>query len=416
VPQIFVGRRSLGGFDDIKRLDDEGALLGAVTRTEDDGPVIEPTPEVLLAGRALIPEHLRAAFQERAEFLFNITRQGSWRPGSQPTVRAFLQYAVTGRPSQGQHDNVPLNVAGQHGDGEGARPLLLDMDAPQLGALLGGVLLHLLDEFADPGSGEVDYVRMHESPSWGSFLAVAGELADPRLQSSLLAMDEAAKKAFYLNLYNSMTFHGVVAYGRRSGLWNMYCFYIAPAVSYSLAGVAVSLDDVENGILRAQPKYFSDPDQSFQRRVQVDGVDPRIHMALNCGARGCPATAVYSGVASELDQELDDAVAGFVADDKNVRVVPPSGPSSGASLEVSELFKMYISDFTRPGAKANNRDDQEALARWILQFLQGRKRELLADALDQPAARRITLKWLPYDWTTNGPDMPLEDRIYRATW
>merc|ERR1712232_196213 len=193
-------------------------------------------------------------------------------------------------------------------------------------------MLNLLDEFADRDTGDVDYVRMRSSNEWGTFLALSAELANPRLRDSLVAMDDAAKKAFFINLYNAMTFHGVVVYGRRGGLWNLYCFFIAPAVSYSLAGTSVSLDDVENGIIRAQSQYFREPEQHLQRQLQIKTLDPRIHMALNCGARGCPAISVYSEDAATLDRELDEAVLSFVADDKNVRV---SASSSGYKLEVT---------------------------------------------------------------------------------
>lgn len=237
-------------------------------------------------------------------------------------------------------------------------------------------------------------------------MAIAHELGHPRLQQDLLALDEAAKKAFFINLYNIMTFHGILVYGRRSGLWNLYCFFIAPAVSYFLAGVPVSLDDVENGFLRAQPHYFQQTEQALQLQLQASKLDPRIHMALNCGARGCPAIGVYSSEADALDRELDDAVVGFVADDDNVKV-------TGSKLEVTELFKMYFTDFAGLGAKPGKKEDQLALARWILPFTRGAKRASLEGVLGDA---RFQLEWKSYNWATNGPDMPLYNRIYKPTW
>lgn len=45
-------------------------------------------------------------------------------------------------------------------------------------------------------------------------------------------------------------------------------------------------------------------------------VDPRIHFALNCGAKSCPPVKVYSS--EGLNSELKAAAASFVADNVSV--------------------------------------------------------------------------------------------------
>jgi len=249
-------------------------------------------------------------------------------------------------------------------------------------------------------------VKMKDSREWFVFRALAEELGDSRLYNELLKMGMNDRKAFLINLYNAMTFHGIVSYGRRPGWWNLYCFFIAPAVSYSLAGIPMSLDDVEHGLLRARAEYFSESIQEFQRSLRMPTVDPRIHMALNCGARGCPAVAVYHG--SSLDEELDAAVTAFVADDRNVSI-------TNNIPACTELFKMYFEDFVGSGFKPNSPEGAHALVKWILPFARGEKRELLA-ALVAPDATAFCIKWLPYDWQTNGPDIPVDKRVYTPTW
>mmetsp|Transcript_115261 Transcript_115261/g.367775 ORF Transcript_115261/g.367775 Transcript_115261/m.367775 type:complete len:513 (-) Transcript_115261:115-1653(-) len=404
VPQIFVGQRCLGGFDDIKRLDDNGELLAALEPTPEDGTPIRPTPAELLDGRAFLSQEALAALAPVAESLETL----DYDPGSSPTLRGFLAYAVTGRPSQGQKGNVPLNLAAMPGE-EAPAPALPDVGARELAVMLRQAMLHLLNEFSVPSSGRVDYFNMKDSAEWAAFRAVAAELSHPRLREELLAMDEAERKALLINLYNAMTFHGVVEYGRRSGLWNLYCFYIAPAVSYSLAGVQVSLDDVENGLLRAQPGYFQHKDADFQRQLRMSSVDPRIHMALNCGARGCPAVAVYH--AEMLDEELDEAVVAFVSDDNNVQVTDMSEDTIEVAL--TELFKMYLADFAGEGAKPGRQASRLALLRWLLPYLRGVKAQFVSAALATDSPPHVRVEWLPYDWATNGPDLPLKSRIYR---
>ena len=61
-----------------------------------------------------------------------------------------------------------------------------------------------------------------------------------------------------------MTFHGVTTFGRRPGTWYLYCFFITPSVSYRVAGVQMSLDDIEHGMLRARPGYFEVRLRSFK--------------------------------------------------------------------------------------------------------------------------------------------------------
>merc|ERR1712137_1224392 len=131
-------------------------------------------------------------------------------------------------------------------------------------------------------------------------------------------------------------------------------------------------------MLRRQPGYFEADSQGFQRDLQMKELDARIHMALNCGARGCPAVSVYRG--ASLDVELDEAVAAFVAADANAKKV----------------------------------DIQVGVIHWVIEHARGSKRELLEAAV-APGELAFNFEWLPYDWTTNGPDMPLERRIYTPT-
>ena len=92
----------------------------------------------------------------------------------------------------------------------------------------------------------------------------------------------------------------------RPGTWYLYCFFITPSVSYKVAGVQMSLDDIEHGLLRVRPGYFEGEDEELQRKLRMPSLDARIHMALNCGARSCPAIAVYSG--EQLSSSLSEKI------------------------------------------------------------------------------------------------------------
>lgn len=390
-PQILVGSKCLGGFDALKLLDEQGRLIEATQREPQDEVYIAPTPPEKIVA-ATLPKAIQQQLLQRAEEMANLQYQA----GSKPTMSGFLRYAITRSPRQDQSQNVPLNLAAAPGSSD-PPAALPNASAEQLAALLRQSMLQLLDNFSDPESGDVNYVAMRQSAEWNLFRALASELGQLRLQSQLANMPTEERKAFFINIYNAMTFHGVTTFGRRSGAWYLYCFFITPAVSYRVAGTQLSLDDIEHGLLRAQPNYFEEDDQELQRKLRLPQVDPRIHMALNCGARSCPAIGVYSG--KDLSHELDTAVAGFVADDGNVLITD----EPKLQLGVTELFKMYLEDFI-----GDEKDTGKALAQWILPYATGDKKELLERATKQP----VQLNWLPYDWDTNGPDVPLDSYVY----
>mmetsp|Transcript_122798 Transcript_122798/g.244270 ORF Transcript_122798/g.244270 Transcript_122798/m.244270 type:complete len:537 (+) Transcript_122798:21-1631(+) len=407
LPQVLVGRRCLGGFDDISGLHAAGQLINALQYCAEDGLPVVPTPTDLLDSGSGLPPEVHKQLQARAETLGNL----QYAAGSSPSLRAFARYAVTSKPMQDQQNNVPLNLAAAPGEPT-PPPALPNKDASELAALLRMSMLQLQEEFVDSATGDVDYKKLKKSSSWALHRAIATELGNETLRGGLVSMSESDRKALLINLYNAMTFHGIVTFGRRSGLWYLYCFFITPAVSYRLAGTAVSLDDVENGMLRAQPGYFEKENQELQRQLRMPSVDARIHMALNCGARGCPAVAVYDG--AKIDAELDDAVVAFVSDDRNVRVSRKKS-NDKLHLALTSLFKMYIADFAGPGAKADSVDTRASLIRWLLPHLRAEKQELLS-AVGPEGASQVVLEWLPYDWTTNGPDLELDWRIYRPTF
>ncbi|CAK9088502.1 Glutaredoxin [Durusdinium trenchii] len=236
-PQILVGSKCLGGFDALKLLDEQGRLIEATQREPQDEVYIAPTP----------PEKIEMA---------NLQYQAI-----SPIETSAMKCCHFGRPA------LVSNAPGSS-DPPAALP---NASAEQL-AVRGG---------------DVNYVAMRQSAEWNLFRALASELGQLRLQSQLANMPTEERKAFFINIYNAMTFHGVTTFGRRSGAWYLYCFFITPAVSYRVAGTQLSLDDIEHGLLRAQPNYFEVDDQELQRKLRLPQVDPRIHMALNCGARSC---------------------------------------------------------------------------------------------------------------------------------
>jgi hypothetical protein len=153
-----------------------------------------------------------------------------------------------------------------------------------------------------------------------------GEDPDPHLRR-LAALDDAALErvrtdrraalSFWSNLYNAGT---QLLLDRRPKLYEsplrFFRFFRATAVT--VAGTDLSLDDIENDILRAgRSKYTLGYTRklrlgSFARRYRLAEPDPRIHFALNCGAASCPAIRFYEPAG--VDDRLDLATALYLDD------------------------------------------------------------------------------------------------------
>lgn len=177
-----------------------------------------------------------------------------------------------------------------------------------------------------------------------------GEDTDTHL-ARLEALDDAALKrvrqdadaanAFWANLYNAGT---QLLLDRRPGLYESPLrtlrFFRATAVRVS--GTALSLDDIEHGILRGSrskyglgylPRLTS---SGFVRRYALDSPDPRIHFALNCGAASCPAIRAYEP--ELVDEQLDLATSTYL--DSTVEY-----DAEDRVVEVPRLFLWYRGDF-----------------------------------------------------------------------
>lgn len=175
--------------------------------------------------------------------------------------------------------------------------------------------------------------RGDESASYRSTLA---ELNEPRL--AMLGRDEDAATAFWINLYNAFVQYDLE---RDPSLYESKRRFFGDA-RIAVAGIQLSLDDVEHGILRSSKwkyglGYVPRPFPShFERTHRLPRVDPRIHFALNCGAESCPPIVAYT--ASDLDSELETSARSFLGQSSTY-------DHEEDELRVTRLFLYYRGDF-----------------------------------------------------------------------
>ena len=95
-------------------------------------------------------------------------------------------------------------------------------------------------------------------------------------------------------------------------------------VAYNIGGMHLSLNDIEQGILRGnrvgpgewRKRFRSNSDPRMG--LVMDPMDPRIHFALVCGAKSCPPIKLYSP--DNVQEALTLAAQAFVEDDGNFHV------------------------------------------------------------------------------------------------
>jgi hypothetical protein len=143
------------------------------------------------------------------------------------------------------------------------------------------------------------------------------------------SLDKPEQFAFWVNLYNAKTVDVVLdKYPVKSikevslggGLKTLVTGGPWQAKVTKVNGQALSLDDIENQILRAIYK------------------DPRVHYAVNCASVGCPnlATEAYTG--AKLNTMLDAGARGFINSPRGIEF-------SGGKVKGSSIYDWFRADF-----------------------------------------------------------------------
>lgn len=198
------------------------------------------------------------------------------------------------------------------------------------------------------------------------------------------------QRAFWINLYNLLILHGVVALKVSGSVMRQRAFFTR--IAYRVGGLRFSANDIEHGLLRANAGHPYLPGAQFRRgdsRLRyVLPLDPRIHFALNCASQSCPPIAAYR--ADQLDSQLDLAAAAFIQGG-GVEI-----DLAQRRLQLSSIFNWYRRDFA--GA-ASGRAGRAALLGFIARYLadEAARAELLAHP------EQFRLSYQPYDWGLNQP-------------
>ena len=222
--------------------------------------------------------------------------------------------------------------------------------ADRLVTEMRSVMLSMETNFISEDGYSVNYTAMNSSKEMQQYTKLVRRLR----HLDLSALADFQRKAFFINVYNMLTIHGLcsglLAPSSATSTIARLKFYAT--ASYVIDGAVYSLNDIENGILRGnkpsaapftQPPFGAAPPPSHESEFKngdqhttsatrtgadisagadaggdprikyVLHCDPRVHFALNCGAMSCPPIDVYSTIdPSLLEQQLQMATESFI--------------------------------------------------------------------------------------------------------
>ena len=166
-------------------------------------------------------------------------------------------------------------------------------------------------------NGKVAYTSILDNPeSLDDILALAKDI-------KVSKSDPNTYQAFWINAYNLATIKGIISnYPINSPLDNLGFF---DKTTYNLGGRSITLNDIENKLLRANFK------------------DPRFHFVLVCGAVGCPPLISEAYMPNTLNEQLETQTIKAI----NGNFIKVN--SKKRRVEGSEILKWYKEDFVLNG-------------------------------------------------------------------
>lgn len=150
-------------------------------------------------------------------------------------------------------------------------------------------------------------------------------LVELRTKAPMADWSKTEKKAFYINAYNAYTIKFIITkYPVKSpkdvkfsgkDMWHFRMVQIGPQ--------KYDLNQVENNILRRMG-------------------DPRIHFAINCGAKSCPKLLNEAYLPEKLNAQLTKVTKAFVRNTTHNTIKPKK-------VQISQIFEWYEDDFKENG-------------------------------------------------------------------
>lgn len=432
VPQIFFNSKHIGGFDDLRKLAQDGSLedlLREVAETETPPDAPEPPPpnensdsdsndELLPSQRAELEDPLECTPDELASLVREIQDSNLVKSHTYHLIsykhtivgRDLVTWLIENKGITTRSEAVRVGQELYHGNflhhvtfdhefkdeklfyrllGDGFSQALnaklsfacVPRPAPEVADDLRRYILEIYNDNISEDGLSVNYQGISKNRKFEAYVKATAELK--RVDLNNLSRDE--KIAFFVNIYNALLIHAFVVLGPPTNNLKRYRFF--NHTSYIVGGRCYSLNDMENGVLRANRKPVAALRRPFSShdprlKIALPEPEPRVHFALVCGARSCPPIKTYTS--TNLDEELTVATEAFF-ESQSLTVDPAS-----REITISMILKWYREDFG-----ANNHQ----MLMWVCGHMaDGDKKRSLTSLLDQHQYR---LKFQKYNWDLN---------------
>ncbi|KAJ3591718.1 hypothetical protein NHX12_006850 [Muraenolepis orangiensis] len=399
VPQIFFNQVHVGGNDDLQKLDPE-ELQRLVNLVRDEPTHGLPLPDdddddQSGEGTGEADGELKCEQDELAVLVEDFKRSdviGSHRKGLSLIKKSFSEGQLVDwlQKERGMAQALAretglallerkymVSIGGSSEKCEAGVPF-----AAALSTIMREVVLKLFSDHLSADGKRVDYQAMAKSPLFERYCTLAVQLQ----RVELLALSREEKLAFFINTYNALVIHGYLRLGPPTSTWQRYRFF--NYVSYLIGGEVFTLQDIENGVLRGNRRGMAQLLRPFSKtdprlQMALPDVEPLIHFALNCGAKGCPPIKTYTP--QDIDGQLRTAAEAFLENGDGCVV-----DSGKREVRLSQIFKWYKADFG---------GTDEKLLNWVLEHMGDSAKK--SDLQSLLSAGKTKVCYLPYDWGTN---------------
>mmetsp|Transcript_2320 Transcript_2320/g.4521 ORF Transcript_2320/g.4521 Transcript_2320/m.4521 type:complete len:507 (+) Transcript_2320:4177-5697(+) len=238
---------------------------------------------------------------------------------------------------------------------------------------LGGIISKYRDD-----DGMVDYSAVSNDGEFADFEEMTCEFQGIKLG----AMNPDSKLAFCINLYNLIVLHAFAKVGAPKNTMQRGAFF--KNIGYEIGGLKFTLNELENGILRGNktpPYHISRTFKASDPRTSLclENPDPRIHFALNCGAKSCPPVKSYTPQA--INEELRIVALAFMEQEENCKIDVDNNV-----IYLTKIFQWYKKDFG---------DNSKEIATCILPWVRDEKKAKLERVLQNGKPK---IRHMPYDW------------------
>jgi len=233
-----------------------------------------------------------------------------------------------------------------------------------------------LNEFSDFGLiTNVNYIKVLGSITKAiEFENFEYEIA--QLQKITVPQEFKHKESFWINVYNTLCLHAVILAASRNesplNNWFHRGSYFK-VNKYMIAGHEFSMDDIEHGILRANPNHFVEGDT--RASFCLEKVDPRVFSALNCVTRSSAKPLIIYH--THVERYLNYTTKRYYSKQATV---------CETSLTLPTQCHWYCDDFG---------PSRDHLIKFVSQFLTKQQNDTISALL---RANRLVMKFNEYDW------------------